>query len=183
MGTSDGIDPIRVIGLGNDLLGDDAFGLIVAHRVEQRSAGRVPVVVTIESGLRLLDCLEGAERAVVVDSVRTGTAPPGTLYRVEEDGIEKLRGGSPHYIGLFEALELGRVLGLAMPSALTVVAVETRDGLTVGGELDPAVRDAIPEAVRCVEGILANASSEARGAIDGNRPDPAPLPGPGDGWR
>ena len=78
MEPSGAIDPIRVIGLGNDLLGDDAFGLIVARQVRERSAGRVPVVVTIESGLRLLDYLEGAEHAVVVDAVQTGSAPPGT---------------------------------------------------------------------------------------------------------
>lgn len=149
-------DPVRVIGLGNDLLGDDAFGLIVARQVRDRAGGRIPVVETIESGLRLLDHLEGAERAVVVDAVQTGAAPPGTLYRVEETDFEKTPGGSPHYVGLFETLELGRALGLPVPGTVTIVAVETRDCTTVGGELDPAVRAAIPAAIHCVEQVIAD---------------------------
>jgi hydrogenase maturation protease len=150
-------DPIRVIGLGNDLLGDDAVGLIVARQVRERASGRVPVVETIESGLRLLDYLTGAERVVVVDAVQTGTAPPGTLYRVEEEDIEKLPGGSPHYVGLFETLQLGRALGLPVPGAVTVVAVETHDCTTVGGPIDPAVHAAIPGAIRCVEEVISGA--------------------------
>ena len=64
----------------------------------------------------LLDYLTGAKRAVVVDAVQTGGAPPGTVYRVEEDDFERLHGNSPHYVGLFETLELGRALRLPVPA-------------------------------------------------------------------
>jgi hydrogenase maturation protease len=92
----------------------------------------------------------------VIDTVVTGSADPGTVYVLEEGDISSVPGGSPHYIGLFETLALGRKLEMVVPDRLVVVAVEAADNMTLGGEMHPAVRAAVPVVVeRVVELVRA----------------------------
>jgi hydrogenase maturation protease len=140
--------PVLVLGLGNDVLCDDAVGLRVAGEARVRLAGRAGVEVraTTEMGLALLDEIAGRQAVVVVDAVRTGRAPPG---HVHEFGGETLAGGSastPHFLGLGETLSFGRMLGLPMPSHVHIVAVEVADPFTLGTALTPAVEQAVPGA-------------------------------------
>jgi len=78
---------LRILALGNDILGDDAFAFLVAQRVRERIPG-VEVTCSSASGFHLLDDLLGVERLLVVDTVMTGTAPPGTVYVVREGDLE-----------------------------------------------------------------------------------------------
>ncbi|NJD18718.1 MAG: hydrogenase maturation protease [Gemmatimonadetes bacterium] len=134
--------PFRALCLGNDILADDALGIRVAEALRKAGDPRIDVVDTIEAGLSLLDHLSGALRVVVVDTILTGTVDPGTLFRVGEEDVSRIPGPSPHYMGLFEALERGRALGLPMPEEVTILAVEGSDCTTLGGAMDPRVREA-----------------------------------------
>jgi len=132
----------RLLALGNDLLADDAVGVEIGRRARQRFPG-LEVIITSEAGLALLDYVTGVERLVVVDSVQTGTAPPGSVHEL---GIQDLRGGpaiAPHGVGLNEVLELAGRLGLATPNEVRIFAVEAADCLTIGGAMHPAVEQAI----------------------------------------
>jgi hydrogenase maturation protease len=134
---------IRILGLGNDLLADDRLGLVAASALGRRFGDRVEAVCSFTSGFDLLDDLVGASRLLVLDTLATGVAPPGTVYEVTEDDVVGPGGGSPHYVGLFEALRLGRSVGLAMPFEVVILAVEPEDILTVGGEMSHAVAGAV----------------------------------------
>jgi hydrogenase maturation protease len=146
--------PIRVLCLGNDLLADDALGIVVADRVRETLPDEIEVIDTMETGFGLMEYLLDARRMVVVDTVMTGTAPPGTVYVVCEEDVKQVSGGSPHYIGLFEGLELGRMLDLRVPVELVIVAVEGSDVRTVGGLMSEAVHDSIPAVVQRVKEIV-----------------------------
>jgi hydrogenase maturation protease len=144
----------RVLCLGNDLLADDGLGPAVREALDGRVPAGVEVIHTDSSGLGLLDHLIGASRLVVVDAIQTGRALPGTVSRLEERDLAGVPGPAPHYVGLLEALTTGRYLGLAVPAAVTLIAVEVADCLTLGGDMHPAVRSAIPEVVRLVTELL-----------------------------
>jgi hydrogenase maturation protease len=58
-----------VIGLGNELLGDDAFGLAVVRMLSEVGAESANIVEAAEHGLGLLDHLEGYGRAIIVDAL------------------------------------------------------------------------------------------------------------------
>jgi hydrogenase maturation protease len=143
---------VRVLCLGNDLIADDALGPEVARRLRIGSPA-VDVVESSLTGLGLLEGIVGAERLVVVDSVVTGSAPPGTVRVLHETDFDVPRGGSPHYIGLFEALDLGRALRLPVPDDVTLVAVEAGDLSTVGGGLSAEVEAAVPDVVALVRSL------------------------------
>jgi hydrogenase maturation protease len=135
---------IRLLGLGNEILADDAFGICVAREVERRFGHALEVVVSSEAGFNLIDKLLGASRLLVVDTIMTGKAKPGTIHVFEEDQMRAAPGQSPHFIGLFEVLAVARGLGLGVPRQVTIVAVEAADCSTVGGPMQPDVQAAIP---------------------------------------
>jgi hydrogenase maturation protease len=147
---------IRILGLGNDLLADDALGLSAAAELGRKFGNRVETVCSSTSGFDLLDDLVGASRLLVLDTWATGGAPPGTVFEVGEDDVATVPGGSPHYVGLFEAMRLARALGLAVPSEVVILAVEPEDVLTVGGPMSAAVS-------RSIEPLLDRASAIVSG--------------------
>jgi hydrogenase maturation protease len=145
--SGNGATRVRILGLGNEILGDDAFGILVAREVERLYPGCAEVVCSSTSGLSLLDYMLGASRLVVVDTVVTGAAQPGTLRIFRADQFSRSPGVAPHLLGLFEVLDLARSLQLDAPREAVIVAVEAADCITIGGEMHPDVRAAIAEAV------------------------------------
>jgi len=133
---------LRVLCLGNSLLADDAFGLLVAERLRGQEP-HVDVAEASTSGFDLLDYTLGADRLLVVDTFKSGALPPGAISVFREEDVQSVPGGSPHYVGLFEALRLGKELRLPVPQDVTIIAVEPADCLTVGGPMHPAVQGAV----------------------------------------
>ena len=137
--------------MGNELLADDALGAVVAGQLRELLPGTAEVVFTSAMGFDLLDDVLGASRLLVVDIIETGAKPPGTVYLLREEEVQPVPGESPHYIGLFETLKLGRKLQLDVPKEVVIIAVEPADCLTVGGAMTPAVEEAVPIVVNLVQ--------------------------------
>lgn len=102
---------VLVLGLGNELLGDDAVGLVVGRRVfEALSQKRLGLDLHFESaelgGWRLVDLLPGYDRIVIVDSVQGGGDTPGACYRVAVDGGDTAHLSSTHGVSLVDAIAL-----------------------------------------------------------------------------
>ena len=150
----DSLARILVLGLGNDILTDDAVGLHVVRAVGERLAGEPEIEVkgTTEMGLALLDEIAGRESVVLVDSVQTGAAPPGHIHELGPEALSRVLTTSPHFLGIGETLALGRMLDLAMPQQVRIFAIEVADPFTLGTCLTPAVEQAIAEAVDRVAG-------------------------------
>ena len=148
---------VRLLGLGNEILADDAFGILVAREVARRFPGVIEVVQSSSAGYDLMDHLLGARRLLVVDTIVTGRARPGAISVFTADRVQPAApGGSPHFLGLFEVLAVGRKLHLDVPREIIVIAVEASDCITVGGPIHPDVQSAIPEVVELVGRFLAN---------------------------
>ena len=145
---------MRVLCLGNDLLADDSLGIAFAEQFQQLAPADVEVVSTPESGFHLLDYVLNIQRLVVVDTVLTGAAPPGTIYAFYDHELQALPGASPHYVGLNETLALARQLGLKVADEVVFLAVEAYDCKTLGGEMHPAVAGAIPRLLTMVQEMM-----------------------------
>jgi hydrogenase maturation protease len=139
--------------LGNELLADDAFGLVVAEELRERCP-QLDVAFTSEAGFHLIDYLSDIELLVVVDSIQTSNVPTGTVLVFRDADIKPHSGVSPHYVGLFETLQLARKLLLSVPREVIIVAVEAADCLTLGGEMHAAVRLAVGLVVEVVQEIV-----------------------------
>ena len=167
--TRDGCTPhsaprLLILGLGNDILCDDAVGLHVARELRRRLAGLNSVIVaeTAEMGLSLLDFIVGYHTLILIDAVQTGQAPPGFLHELDETSLKALPGGSPHFLGVGEVLALGCRLGLAMPGQIRIFAIEVADPYTVSTRMTSALEHALPGLVAHIRGLcieLAESSS------------------------
>lgn len=141
---------ILVLCLGNALRRDDAVALRVADALEADPPAGAVVRRSALSGLYLLDEMEGFDRVVVVDAVRTGAHPPGAVLSFPLEEIHSPEGPSPHAIGLPSALARAKAAGAPVPEKVHVVAVEVLDMETVGEGLTAAVEAAVGPAAEAV---------------------------------
>jgi hydrogenase maturation protease len=158
---------ILVLGLGNDILTDDAVGLQVARVVRERLAGdpRIEVNATTEMGLALLDEMAGRAGVVLVDSVQTGRAAPGFIHEIDAAELTNLSSNAPHMLGVGETLALARMVGVAMPQRVRVFAIEVADPFSLGTELTPPVRAAVASAAERIV-VAARALADFAGEHD-----------------
>ncbi|OPZ86589.1 MAG: hydrogenase 2 maturation endopeptidase [bacterium ADurb.Bin429] len=138
--------PILILGLGNDIISDDAAGLLVARMVREELAGVADVVESSLSGLALLELLLGYERVIIVDAEGTGQRPPGSITEIDPAALDALIAPSPHYAGLPEMFAIAEQLGLDFPKEIRILAIEAENLSEIGGPVSEAVRVALPEA-------------------------------------
>jgi hydrogenase maturation protease len=134
-----------ILGLGNDLLGDDGIGLLVAEALHGLEGPDISVRSTAQSGLYLLEHLQGFDDAIVVDSV-VGDRP-GSVRELKGSDIEAVSVPSAHYVGLPEALALARASGLRVPRRLRIFGVEIAPAQSIGSAPSSGVTAAIPRLV------------------------------------
>lgn len=141
---------ILVLGLGNDILADDAVGLLAARALRDELAGLDGVTVEETSlhGMALLDLFLGHERAILLDAIQTGNHPPGTLLNLDPHQLGRVLSPSPHFAGLPEMIAVAGQLALDFPTEFHILAVEVADPHTIGGAMTPEVAAAVPELVR-----------------------------------
>jgi hydrogenase maturation protease len=141
-----------VLGIGNPILSDDGVGIKVAHEVGGKlNDPQVTVAETSAAGLSLLDSIVGYDRVIIIDAIQTEKGEAGQIYRIGiEDFSLTKHFSSPHQINLATALELGKMLNLAMPQEITVFAVEAKDITSFSEKCTPEVEQAIPEVVKMV---------------------------------
>ena len=139
-----------VVGLGNPILSDDGVGIQVAALAKKLIAQNsgIDVVEAYAGGLRLMEAVAGYERAIIVDAVKTGAHPPGTVQFFTLHTSAKTRNTLCAHDGdLATVLALGRDLGLALPQRVEIIGIEGANVETFGEELSDAVRAALPAAV------------------------------------
>jgi hydrogenase maturation protease len=137
-----------VLGLGNEIAGDDGVGVLAARELRAQLDGAADVVESSASGMALLELFIGRERALVIDSVRTGRTPPGTIRELSLAEVGRVVSPSLHQTGIPELAAVGERLGLGFPAEVRVLAIEVVDPYTIGARLSEPVGTALPELVR-----------------------------------
>ena len=135
---------VLVIGIGNELRGDDGAGIAVAQRL--RATAELDVRELRGEPTSLLDEWQNHDAVVLVDTMRSG-AQPGTIRRIDasQSPIPSGLGGSTstHAFGLAETLELARAVG-RLPMRLVVYTIEGCR-FEAGAPMSDAVRSGVDE--------------------------------------
>ncbi len=146
---------IAVIGIGNVLLGDEGFGIRV---VEELRKLKLPEKVEVYDGgtlgLQILNFLDNADFAIVVDAVRAGKEP-GELSVFDIRDAKKKPMLSMHDLDLVKAVEIGG-FAYSLPDKIIVVGVEP-EKIEESFELSEKVKKAIPKAIELVFAIISSA--------------------------
>lgn len=140
-----------ILGLGNELLSDDAVGILAARTLKERLKDKADVVETSLSGMALLEFFIGYKRAIIIDAVKTGRCPPGMIYELHPEDLGAVAAPSPHYAGLPELIATAQALKLDFPQEIKIFALEVEDPYTIGKELSAPVQQALERLIRRVE--------------------------------
>jgi hydrogenase maturation protease len=121
---------MKIIGLGNPFMGDDAVGVLVARQLHAHSSAHVSILEGGLAGLNLLHDMEGTDMLILIDAVHSH-AKAGTIVRFtlpkDLEKIGKLSWGtsasSTHAFGLAEALTLAHTLKV-LPAHVVLFGIE-----------------------------------------------------------
>jgi len=138
--------PLLVLGLGNEMLKDDAVGIRVAERLQGALPENVEVRSTSSFGLSLLDELIDREKVLVIDSYVPEEFVGSEIQECNLDEVGEAVSTSPHFVGLGEIREVMRNLGLGFPHEVHILAIPVSDPTTFSYEMTPAVAARVDEA-------------------------------------
>ncbi len=152
-----------IIGIGNPILTDDAIGIKAVRAIkdhlmtggfsEDDSRSRetdvllqeVDVIELYAGGIRLMEAMRGYDRALVIDAMVTGNARPGTVHRPHIEETASTRNTvSVHDMDMATAVEMGKMLGIPLPSRICIWGIEASDVKTFSEEVTGDVSSAIP---------------------------------------
>ena len=145
-----------VIGIGNNLLGDDGAGIHVIDRLVSKN---LPVQVELVDGgtlsFTLLEKVEAAERLIIVDAAQL-EAEPGAVQVFQNDAMDAyLSSGvrpSVHEVNLLDVLTAARLRG-RLPPRYALVGIQPRD-VEWNSEPSAPVDKGVDEAVEIIVGMV-----------------------------
>lgn len=143
-----------IAGFGNELRGDDGFGVFVIRRLEQESwPDGVRLLEVGTGGLRLAqELLTPYDHLIVVDAVVRGGSP-GTLYTLEVTDVDTSGGVDMHAVVPDRALAVAKALQ-TLPPRVHLVGCEAGEVDELLAEPSPPVRHAIEGAVARVRALV-----------------------------
>ncbi len=131
---------ITVLGVGNTLMGDDGFGVLVVKGLDAETLGaNVEVISGGTAGMALLEYFLQSDVVIVVDALDFAEAKTGSIFRFRPDeaGVMNLRSNNIHGMGVPHLITNARLKG-ADPDVI-VFAVQVESVNPRDCELSPAV--------------------------------------------
>ena len=98
-------------------------------------------------GLNIIEVLEGYDRAIILDSIRTAGSIPGDWHRFTSVALrETMNLCNIHDVNFATAMELGRRLGMKLPAEeeIHIFAVEVLDLITFSETMTEPMEKAYP---------------------------------------
>jgi hydrogenase maturation protease len=141
---------LAVACLGNPILGDDAFGLLVAKELEgMEGVDLLPLQV---GGLDIAIKLAPYRRVLVVDALETTQGKVGEVVRLSVRKLTSIRGLGGHAMSLAQGLEALRLVSGKGPRKVEILVCRIRPVEAYSDKISPAVRKAAKLCARIARG-------------------------------
>src|SRR5208283_1232021 len=142
--------PVRVLGCGSLLMGNDGIGLRVIEtlqKTELKNSDRIDIVDAGVCGLDLLSIFDGARKIILVDAI-LADSPVGSVHRIEgKDLIKKdtepCNLVSVHDLTITDVLRIGNEIQL-LPEIIVI-------GIEIGTRVTEATLEISPEVIKGVD--------------------------------
>ncbi len=133
-----------VVGVGSSILKDSGVGLEVAREVSRRiSRPDVHVIETNAGGLSVVDKINGYERVIIVDGMKSDDGKPGSVSRLSpEDCGATTHLSTPHTLDFATALAVAEKYGYDVPESIEILGIEVEDSTSFQEGCTPVVREA-----------------------------------------
>ncbi|MEO0185846.1 MAG: hydrogenase maturation protease, partial [candidate division WOR-3 bacterium] len=130
-----------LLGIGNELCGNDALGIIIAKRLEKDFPG-YDLKTGAFTGIDFLEAIEGYDEVVVIDSIFQQDSPVGSVIELKIEEFAGLRGFSyVHSLNLGSAIELGTQLQLTLPEKIRIFGIVIDRKGDIGETLSPLINE------------------------------------------
>lgn len=137
---------------GNPLAADDGFGISVFEELKKKELPEnAQLICAGTAGLDLLFYIDGVDKVVIIDAIRSGREI-GTIQRFTRDDIPEpnLVRFSLHELGLVDVIKAGDMaMQTSMPKDIVIIGVEIEKVNQIKWHvgLTPKVSQAIPNVV------------------------------------
>jgi len=154
---------ILVLGLGNELYGDDGVGIQVIkelrHEFQEKGLPlnqerSVDFLESSLTGFALLDIIIGYDTLIIVDTIKRENPVPGRIHCFEESQIRHIPGPSPHYVSIPQTIQIGRKIGLKVPSTIKIIGIEAKNIYHLGECLSQEIQEAIPSIKKKIKKLI-----------------------------
>jgi hydrogenase maturation protease len=145
---------ILVLALGNEILHDDAVGILAARQLRNFSEQYFAMQEFCGGGFDLVEILNAYDFVLILDSIFTGKHPAGTILELSKNDFQEMFSLSPHHLGIPEAMQMIDVLQLPFPKHFCALAMEVENPYDIGEGLSDAVKNALPQFVKRAEQLL-----------------------------
>jgi len=131
---------LAVACLGNLILGDDAFGLLVAKELEGLEGA--DLLSLQEGGLDVAIKLAPYARVLVVDALETTRGSVGEVQKLSVRKLASIRGLDGHALSLAQGLEALRLVSDRGPRTIEILVCRIRPVEAYSDRISPAVKKA-----------------------------------------
>lgn len=146
--------PVLVLALGNDILTDDAAALITIRHLQYRFHPQIHYYESAETGLALLEKLEGYDKVLILDTIASTEYAQGSIIELIPQSFSSLDHPSPHYAGLPDIFRFAKWYGIKIPDEIQILAMVIPDRYEFGEKLSDTIKSAIPDYIHKAENII-----------------------------
>jgi len=138
---------ILLLGIGNDILTDDAIGPKIVKNLEEDLAyENFSYLTAATGGLEILEMIMNYKQVVIIDAIKTRDGIPGTIYYLTPDNFkETLHISSFHDVSFLTALKLAEKLDISIPKKIDIIAIEIVEDLTFSNDFSKPISDKYEE--------------------------------------
>jgi hydrogenase maturation protease len=132
---------ILILGIGNDILTDDAIGPKIVKRLqEDLSHDNISFLTAATGGLEILEMIRNYHKVVIIDAIKTKDGIPGTIYYLTPENFkETLHISSFHDVSFLTALKLAAKLEIPVPARIDIIAIEIAEDLTFSNDFSEEI--------------------------------------------
>ena len=81
---------ILILGIGNDILSDDAIGPKLVTRLKtELQLNEVSFCSLAKGGMEIIEFISDYEKVVLIDAIRTNEVDPGTVFHMTPDDFKE----------------------------------------------------------------------------------------------
>lgn len=134
---------IILLGLGSEILTDDGLGSKIVNLLKENPEFQgISCNTSLMGGLEILEFIKDFNHAVIIDAIKTGQNPIGTvLYFTSENYIETTHLSSIHDADFQTMLSFGHQLYYKMPEKIDIIAIEVLEIYEFSDTLSPELEE------------------------------------------
>jgi len=141
---NDNSNRILILALGNDIMGDDAAGLIAARELKKIFGADIDIFEVSSAGFSLMDVLEGYLKVLILDSIPSIGNAECSIRELSKEDLSQQFSLSPHYVGIPELMELAKRLAIPFPDEVRALVIDIQDSGIIREGLSADIKDKIP---------------------------------------